>query len=100
MCIRDRVKKDGLPALANEIVDQLKWDFAVAYDEKDAVGRRYRRQDALGTPFCVTVDHQSLEDNTVTLRNRDSMEQERVAISALKTILVDKVSITSLLKKL
>ena len=94
------VKKDGLPALANEIVDQLKWDFAVAYDEKDAVGRRYRRQDALGTPFCVTVDHQSLEDNTVTLRNRDSMEQERVAISALKTILVDKVSITSLLKKL
>jgi glycyl-tRNA synthetase len=94
------IKKDGLQDVAKKIVTELKWDFSIAYDEKDAVGRRYRRQDALGTPFCVTVDHQSLEDNTVTLRNRDSMEQERVAISALKTILVDKVSITSLLKKL
>ena len=67
------VKKDGLPELANEIVDNLKWEHATAYDEKDAVGRRYRRQDALGTPFCITVDHQSLEDKTVTLRDLDSM---------------------------
>ena len=66
------VKKDGLPDLAHEIVDSLKWEHAVSYDEKDAVGRRYRRQDALGTPYCITVDHQSLEDKTVTLRDRDS----------------------------
>ncbi|MFY7758408.1 MAG: glycine--tRNA ligase, partial [Flavobacterium stagni] len=69
------VKKDGLPELAREIIEELKWDFNVAYDEKDAVGRRYRRQDALGTPFCITVDHQSLEDQTVTLRHRDTMIQ-------------------------
>src|SRR6056300_679320 len=67
------VKKDGLPELARTIVEDLKWDFQTVYDEKDAVGRRYRRQDALGTPFCITVDHQSLEDQTVTLRERDSM---------------------------
>ena len=70
------------------------------YDEKDAVGRRYRRQDALGTPFCITVDHQSLEDQTVTLRERDSMEQIRIAIADLKTTIQDQVSITTLLKKL
>ncbi|MDG1571683.1 glycine--tRNA ligase [Robiginitalea sp. M366] len=77
------IKRDGLPELAHEIVDLLKWDFNVQYDEKDAVGRRYRRQDAAGTPFCITVDHQSLEDRTVTLRYRDSMEQQRVSIDAL-----------------
>src|SRR6056300_1368439 len=74
------VKKDGLSELAHEIFQELQWDFAVSYDEKDAVGRRYRRQDALGTPFCITVDHQTKEDQTVTIRHRDSMEQERVAI--------------------
>jgi glycyl-tRNA synthetase len=75
------VKKDGLPELAAQLVEDLKWDFNVDYDEKDAVGRRYRRQDANGTPFCVTVDHQSLEDGTVTLRHRDTMEQKRIAMA-------------------
>ena len=87
------VKKDGLPDLAREIVDTLKWEQAVTYDEKDAVGRRYRRQDALGTPYCITVDHQSLEDKTVTLRDRDSMEQERVAIADLATLLDAKLNV-------
>jgi glycyl-tRNA synthetase len=94
------VKKDGLPELAKTIVDDLKWDFQTVYDEKDAVGRRYRRQDALGTPFCITVDHQSLEDQTVTLRERDSMEQKRVAIQDLKATIQAQVSITSLLKQI
>jgi glycyl-tRNA synthetase len=78
------VKKDGLPDIAKNVVAELKWDMAVAYDEKDAVGRRYRRQDALGTPFCITVDHQTLEDQTVTLRHRDSMEQERLTLAEAK----------------
>jgi len=78
------VKKDGLPDIAKNVVAELKWDMAVAYDEKDAVGRRYRRQDALGTPFCITVDHQTLEDQTVTLRHRDSMEQERLTLTEAK----------------
>ena len=94
------VKKDGLPELARTIVDDLKWDLETAYDEKDAVGRRYRRQDALGTPYCITVDHQSLEDQTVTLRERDTMQQERIAIDRLKKLIVDKVSLTSLLQQL
>ncbi|MDE6417899.1 MAG: glycine--tRNA ligase, partial [Duncaniella sp.] len=75
------VRKDGLPDKAREIVDDLKFDFATHYEEKDSIGKRYRRQDAIGTPFCITVDHQTLEDNTVTLRERDSMEQSRVAIA-------------------
>ena len=94
------VKKDGLPELARTIVDDLKWDLETAYDEKDAVGRRYRRQDALGTPYCITVDHQSLEDQTVTIRERDSMQQERIAIDRLKKLIVDKVSLTCLLQQL
>jgi len=94
------VKKDGLPDVAKDLVNRLKLDHTVAYDEKDAVGRRYRRQDALGTPFCITVDHQTLEDRTVTLRDRDSMEQQRVAIDALAALLEEKVSITSVLKRL
>ncbi len=94
------VKKDGLPDKAREIVDDLKFDFATRYDEKDSIGKRYRRQDAIGTPYCITVDHQSLEDNTVTLRHRDSMEQERVNIDDLEKILAEKVSLNSLLKKL
>lgn len=85
------VKKDGLPEVAKKIVEDLKWDMNVAYDEKDAVGRRYRRQDAIGTPFCITVDHDTLEDNTVTLRNRDTMEQRRVAIDEVKTIVKEAV---------
>jgi len=94
------VKKDGLPELARSIVDDLKWKMATAYDEKDAVGRRYRRQDALGTPYCITVDHQSLEDKTVTLRDRDSMTQERISLSDLQNTITDKVAIETLLKKL
>ena len=77
------VKKDGLPDVAQRIIDQLKYDFNVVYDEKDSIGKRYRRQDAVGTPFCVTVDHQTLEDGTVTVRHRDTMQQERVAIDDL-----------------
>ena len=92
------VKKDGLPDLAHEIVDSLKWEQAVSYDEKDAVGRRYRRQDALGTPYCITVDHQSLEDKTVTLRDRDSMEQERIAIADLSAYLDAKLNVKHWLK--
>jgi glycyl-tRNA synthetase len=94
------IKRDGLPEKAKEILADLRWDFTVAYDEKDAVGRRYRRQDALGTPFCVTVDHQTLEDNTVTIRHRDSMQQDRVAITDLKTIVENEVSMKNWLKKM
>jgi glycyl-tRNA synthetase len=94
------VKKDGLPEIAQSIIDDLKWDFNVAYDEKDAVGRRYRRQDALGTPFCITVDHQTLEDKTVTIRHRDSMKQDRVAISELRGIINEEVSIRNWLMRI
>ena len=94
------LKKDGLPELAQKVVDEIKYDFNYQYDEKDSIGKRYRRQDAIGTPYCITVDHQTLEDNCVTLRNRDTMQQERVAISELNNIIADKVSITSLLKTL
>ncbi|WP_047247113.1 glycine--tRNA ligase [Maribacter thermophilus] len=94
------VKKDGLPEIAKEVIDDLKWDFNVTYDEKDAVGRRYRRQDANGTPFCITVDHQTKEDQTVTIRHRDSMEQERVSISDLRRIISDAVDMRNWLKKI
>ena len=94
------VKKDGLPEVAQQIMDELKWDFNVTYDEKDAVGRRYRRQDANGTPFCITVDHQTLEDQTVTIRHRDSMEQKRVAIKALKGIIHEAVDMRTWLQKM
>ena len=94
------VKKDGLPEVANKIIEDLKWDFNVAYDEKDAVGRRYRRQDALGTPFCITVDHQTLEDETVTIRHRDSMQQDRVKISELRDIINNEVSMRNWLMKM
>ncbi|UAB84895.1 glycine--tRNA ligase [Zunongwangia sp. SCSIO 43204] len=93
------VKKDGLPELAQEIVEELKWDFRVQYDEKDAVGRRYRRQDAAGTPLCITVDHDSLEDKTVTVRYRDTMEQKRVPISELASIIDKEVNFKYWLNK-
>ena len=85
------LKKDGLPEVARQIIEDLKWDFNVFYDEKDAVGKRYRRQDAAGTPFCITVDHETLENNTVTIRHRDTMEQQRVNISELKAIINQEV---------
>ena len=94
------MKKDGLPEKAHEIMDVLKFDFRCFYEEKDAIGKRYRRQDAIGTPYCITIDHQTLQDNTVTIRDRDTMKQERVAISAVKSIIQDSVSMAELLKKI
>ncbi len=85
-------KKDGLPEKAREIMDKLKLDFNLQYDEKDSIGKRYRRQDAIGTPFCITIDHQTLEDNTVTIRHRDTMVQERVQADDLEKIIGDLVS--------
>jgi glycyl-tRNA synthetase len=93
-------KKDGLPEKARTIVEHLKFDFNCQYEEKDSIGRRYRRQDAIGTPYCITVDHQTLRDDTVTVRYRDTMEQERVRIDALKETIKEKVDIANLLKQL
>lgn len=93
------LKKDGLPEKAREILDLLKWDFNCQYDEKDAIGKRYRRHDAIGTPYCVTVDHDSLNDNAVTIRNRDTMQQERVPIAALHARFQEELSLSRLLKK-
>jgi len=84
-------KKDGLPEKAREILSLLKCDFLCQYEEKDSIGKRYRRQDAIGTPYCITVDHQSLEDNTVTVRDRDTMTQERVSIDSLHSLISKKV---------
>ncbi len=92
------VKKDGLPELANEIVDMIRFDYSYQYDEKDSIGKRYRRQDAIGTPLCVTIDHQSLEDKMVTIRYRDTMEQKRVLISELPQIIDNEVSMKQLLR--
>ena len=90
-------KKDGLPEKAREIIDSLKFDYNCQYDEKDSIGKRYRRQDAIGTPYSVTVDHQTLEDNTVTIRDRDNMEQIRISIDKLSEMLEEKVSMKALL---
>jgi glycyl-tRNA synthetase len=81
-------------------MNDLKFDYKCAYDEKDSIGKRYRRQDAVGTPFCVTVDHQTLEDNCVTIRHRDTMEQQRVAISDLHAIIGAEVNMKNLFKKI
>ena len=94
------LKKDGLPELAQTIMDELKYDFNCQYDEKDSIGKRYRRQDAIGTPFCVTVDHDSLNDHCVTVRDRDTMTQERVRIEDLHSIIGSKVNMSNLLRKL
>ncbi|MCF6212450.1 MAG: glycine--tRNA ligase [Flavobacteriaceae bacterium] len=93
------VKKDGLPEVARKIIADLKFDFTMAYDEKDAIGRRYRRQDANGTPFCITVDHDTLNDNTVTIRHRDTMQQDRVKITDLKALISEKVALRYWLEK-
>ena len=97
VAIMPLTKKDGLPEKAREIIDQLKFDFLCQYDEKDSIGKRYRRQDAIGTPFSVTVDHQTLEDNTVTIRDRDTMEQVRVNVADLFSIIDQKVNMRKLL---
>ena len=100
LAILPLVKKDGLPEKATEIWNELKFSFACQYDEKDSIGKRYRRQDAIGTPYCVTIDHQTLEDNTVTIRERDTMEQKRVSISEIEKEISQKTEIKQLLKKL
>lgn len=94
------IRKDGLPEKAQEIMKMLKFSFTCQYDEKDSIGRRYRRQDAIGTPYCVTVDHQTLEDDTVTIRERDSMKQERVLISDVEKEISKKTDMKNLLKTL
>ncbi|HEX2920276.1 MAG TPA: glycine--tRNA ligase [Bacteroidales bacterium] len=100
LAVMPLVKKDGLPEIAEKIVNDLKFDFNCQYDDKDSIGRRYRRQDAIGTPYCITIDHQTLEDQSVTIRYRDSMEQDRVKIAQLLDIIDEKVAIRTLLKKL
>lgn len=100
LAVMPLVRKDGLPELAEKIVRDLKFDFNCQYDDKDSIGRRYRRQDAIGTPYCITIDHQTPDDQTVTIRFRDSMDQERVRIPELKDIISEKVNIGTLLKKL
>jgi len=87
------VKKDGLPEKAREILESLKYDFMCQYDEKDAIGRRYRRQDAIGTPFCITVDNQTLEDQTVTIRERDTMHQERIPIASISEVVSKRIKV-------
>jgi glycyl-tRNA synthetase len=94
------VRKDTLPEISRRIVDELKFDFNCQYDEKDSIGKRYRRQDAIGTPFCITIDYQTVDDGTVTIRYRDTMLQDRVPISQLRAIIADKVSLREQLKKL
>ncbi|MDE0870587.1 MAG: glycine--tRNA ligase [Flavobacteriales bacterium] len=92
------IKKDGLPEKAREILALLQMEHNVQYDEKDAIGRRYRRQDAIGTPLCITVDHDTLTDHAVTIRDRDTMTQERVAIDQLASVVAGKVSLAQLFK--
>ena len=98
VAIMPLTKKDGLPEKAREIIDELKFDFQCQYDEKDSIGKRYRRQDAIGTPYSVTVDHQTLEDNSVTIRDRDTMEQIRISVDQLHSMIDQKVNMKTLLK--
>ena len=91
---------ERLTAKAREVLDLLKYDFACQYEEKDTIGRRYRRQDAIGTPFCVTIDHDSLEDGCVTVRDRDTMAQERVPVAELRALIDAKVNLNNLLRNL
>jgi len=97
VAIMPLTKKDGLPEKAEEVLNLLKYDYNCQYDEKDSPGKRYRRQDAIGTPYCIMIDHQTMEDNTVTIRDRDTMLQDRVAISDLYRIIDEKVNMRGLL---
>lgn len=94
------MKKDGLPEKAEEILRDLRFDFPCYYEDKDTIGKRYRRMDAIGTPFCVTVDHQTLQDNTVTIRYRDTMKQDRIPVTDLHGILTEACSMKKLLSSL
>ena len=92
LAILPLLKKDGLTEIAKELMNDCKGSFMCFYEEKDAIGKRYRRMDAIGTPFCVTIDHQTKEDNTVTIRYRDTMTQERIALSEVKKLVMEKIS--------
>jgi glycyl-tRNA synthetase len=94
------VKKDGLAELGEKIFNDLRFEFNCQYDEGDSIGKRYRRQDAIGTPFCITIDHQTLEDGTVTIRERDTMQQSRVKVEEVKSIIDKKTNMNELLKSL
>jgi len=100
LAILPLVKKDGLPEIGMKIFNELKFKFNCKYEEKDSIGRRYRRQDAIGTPFCITVDHQTTQDETVTIRYRDSMKQERIKLPKLETVLTGELSFKKLLQSL
>jgi glycyl-tRNA synthetase len=91
LAILPLIKKDGLPEIATELFNSCKEAFHCFYEEKDAIGKRYRRMDAVGTPFCVTIDHQTKEDNTVTIRYRDTMAQERIALADVKQLIMGKI---------
>ena len=86
------MKKEEIVNVAKPLAEMLAKEFPVEYDETQSIGKRYRRQDEIGTPYCVTVDYESLEDNAVTVRDRDSMKQERVAIAEVKDYLGEKIS--------
>ena len=85
------IAKDGLPERAREIMDELKYEFNCQYEEKDSIGKRYRRQDAIGTPYCITVDHQTIEDGSVTIRERDTMKQERISTDRIPAIIAERI---------
>lgn len=99
-CVMPLIKKDGLPEKAREIMNELKFDFKCSYDEKDSIGKRYRRQDAIGTPFCITIDHQTLEDGCITVRYRDTMTQDRIKIEELHELIGKAVNMKNLFKKI
>jgi glycyl-tRNA synthetase len=91
LAILPLVKKDGLPEIAKEIMNDCKGLFKCFYEEKDTIGKRYRRMDALGTPYCITIDYQTKEDQTVTIRHRDSMEQQRIPISQVASMVLSSI---------
>ena len=91
LAILPLTKKDGLPEIARDIMQDCQEEFYCFYEEKDAIGKRYRRMDAIGTPFCITVDHQTKEDNTVTIRYRDTMLQERIPVAKVKELVKEKI---------
>ena len=91
LAILPLIKKDGLPEIARQLMHECKSSFMCFYEEKDAIGKRYRRMDAIGTPFCITIDHQTKEDGTVTIRYRDDMRQERIAMGEVKKMVLDKI---------
>ena len=91
LAILPLLKKDGLPEIAKQLMNECKQSFHTFYEEKDSIGKRYRRMDAIGTPFCVTIDHQTKEDNTVTIRYRDTMLQERISLQDVRKIIMEKI---------